>query len=237
MFVELGAIATVTNSDFLRNFTDAQGEGGGLFVEGEVTSGANHFESNTAHKGAALAVVDGALVDAGSTYELNSAELGAGVACLFTNNCTLTDPWMESNSSEGGAAMFLYDAIGEVERGVFCQNRTQAGQSGSGDGGAILSDVSQLTVTNTVFFGNEAGGDGGATYWSDGTWTSANIHFLGNHAFGVGGALRGQSLIGTTTVLNSVNDLVAWNDGASGAIVTGGQVSGAPIYAHHWGKV
>ena len=155
----------------LNGLTIANGmaySGGGIFNRsGIVTVSNSKFTSNRAVHGG------GIFNDDGGTSIIDN--------CSFTSNGGAAH-----NEGSGGAIRSRWGTTTIVSDSNFTQNFTEI------SGGAISSD-SALTVTNSVFTGNQARGGGGIS--GGGPLTVSNSTFSGNDAFdGWGGAVSGYTL-------------------------------------------
>jgi len=94
------------------------------------------------------------------------------VGCRFIMNST--------EYGRGGSSLYSHDGSIVIDDCLFCKN----------DGGALDSDRSNTTVTNSLFLGNSNQGDGGAVSNDDSVATFTNCSFYGNSAKYNGGAMN-----------------------------------------------
>jgi predicted outer membrane repeat protein len=203
---------TTVNSLTLRNgFAAGPAGGAAIHATGSLTVDATTFEANTAEGGGAIATT-ASLTISGSTFVSNTAAGtfgGAGGAILTS---TVTGPLQSLT----------------VDRSIFSANKVAPLSPGSGgQGGAISSDASQITITNTGFNGNvvQGGGAGGAIA-SFGTLTVGSSTFTGNAVTpsgsvleaARGGAISSSASIDVSASSFSSNAATGTLDSSGGAI-------------------
>ena len=109
----------------------------------------------------------------------NEGSNGVITNCQFTGNKALT------TGGNGGGAIVNYNSSPVINRCVFTSNT-------GAYGGAIYNinaTAANIIITNTVFAGNTATGDGGAIANSNVTNLLTNVTFVNNTAGGGGGAI------------------------------------------------
>jgi len=184
-----GSSLSVTDS----TFDDNRGKGGGgAFKIGQNVTSAT-FTRNTFTNN----LVDGSGSDGGAISTQGDAI--QIVDCTFDNN---------QARDEGGALRIGSGAATTTISGcTFSNNKVISGTGG--DGGAIRELSSDVTVTNSTFFGNEANNDGGAIHkGGTGTLVLNNVTITSNTADkdtnnnGDGGGIRRGN--GTIHIGNSI---------------------------------
>jgi hypothetical protein len=182
--------ASIQECAFLENqSTDAEGsEGGALQIQdGAVDVSTSAFWNNTAeHGGAVWATGEAAPVFSDCRFIDNTATTQGGAmwttgnalvieACVFLNNHANGDPaWIEIEGEE-------------------CQDQSLQHDPGAG-GALFVKDAESLSITESVFSGNDATNEGGAI-WIDNTpevmitgYADSTIEFECNSALD-GGAI------------------------------------------------
>ena len=102
------------------------------------------------------------------------------------DDLTITDPEGDVTIDAGGNSRIFY--INNTG-GVTLSGLTLTDGFVAGDGGAINSSDTDLTITNSTITGNEASGLGGGVYAINGTVTVTDSTFSDNYAEGYGGGL------------------------------------------------
>ncbi|MEZ4870007.1 MAG: DUF4347 domain-containing protein [Caldilineaceae bacterium] len=210
---------TLANTDFLTN--TAGSDGGGLYVDGDVTVQGGLFQGNDAFFGGGLAATSSATVSGTQFINNYAVDLGGGIVtfeayaedALFQENSTnsegggifavdiasLTNTDFISNTAVdiGGG---LSADMAEIQGGLFQGNV-------SDNGGGVYAYVS-ATINTGQFISNNAGNDGGGLY-SDGTADVGDALFQANSAGDDGGGLYGYDSItssATQFIGNSADD-------------------------------
>ncbi len=206
----------------------AAGDGGGLYISGDLALTGGRFESNrsTGGSGGALRVIGAATVS--GTQFVDNVAHGDGGAVFALGGATLTDVLFQGNqclaASCDGGALFAFSRT--TLSGTQIVSNT-AGDQGGGVaapgsaaviGGLFRDNTSQLgvggglyvqgnaDVTGTRFVGNSARGDGGGLY-AFATLTVTQGLFTNNlSTLGHGGGLAGSGVTlvdGTVFVRNN----------------------------------
>ncbi|MBD5402067.1 hypothetical protein HDR58_04630, partial [bacterium] len=165
---------TLTNTDFIGNYI-------------KLTSAASGGSVQNAYGGAIYGRfnINGGVFDGNSLQ--GSGSYVRGGAAYLTNNSTVDGTVFRNNRDNGGSggAVYTSDSI-KIQNATFEQNYASSG-------GAIGTQGSLLTVTDSNFTGNWAG-SGGAIYhyWTANNSVFKNSTFTDNHA-GNGGAIYNGS--------------------------------------------
>ena len=119
----------------------------------------------------------------------------------------LRDLTLADGLSQFGGALFVRDAIVDIENVVFSNNSTPTSPPLSGAGGAIENESGTVTIANSTFVGNSSSFAGGAIdNKAGGTLTISGSTFTGNRGL-PGGAIANYgvspSRISTVTITNS----------------------------------
>jgi len=161
--------------------------GGAVFSSaGGVNVDNSTFEGNVANLAGAIYATGGNVSVTDSSFTSNTA-LDFGGAILINNGAvSVGDSTFENNTAgDDGGAIFTYGANDAVE----VSSSTFTGNTATdGDGGAIKSRQSSVTVARSTFASNEASNNGGAIDgYSSGS--VVNSTFTGNSSGNDGGAI------------------------------------------------
>ncbi len=199
----------VRDSAILSNESDGGAGGAGIYSSGAVTITGSRFHGNVAMNdgdGGGLQTNGGTALIQHSQFVSNTAGYGGAIDNDNALSLTLINSQLTDNLGieDGGAMDIDSGAIQTFISDTFAYNR-----SPFGNGGAIWNN-SQLTVRDSLFYGNVAGvGDisntenGGAIYHSSGALTLTNSTLYNNRADLGGGLYIGAPLTATNNTLVS----------------------------------
>jgi predicted outer membrane repeat protein len=156
----------VDESEFVSNEADFLG--GAIFVGGDFSITASTFSENGTMEGGAVygwgVGAHGEIT--GSTFEANSALVGGAVIGYDLATLTIERSIFRENLADdfGGALRILRVGDLEIHRSSFFGNVANGGlYASNGNGGAAdLCDVSNFTLTSSIFADNVSTRDGGA---------------------------------------------------------------------------
>ena len=207
---------TVSNSIFSGN--NAR-EGGAIYGwSGSAQVSNSTFAGNTASQaGGGVKNFAGALTISGSSFTGNSGGYGGGIDNWRT--LTVSDSTFSNNSANSsGGGIRNVEGAANVNRSTFAGNIA----SGGGGVANVVADVPPgsgvLHVTNSTFFDNSGSSTGGGIY-SEIELSVTNSIFTGNQAPSGGGI---NSNYGTTTLKNTVIANSPTGGNCSGTITDGG---------------
>ena len=212
---------------------DDSGYGGAIALRsGRLTLQDSVLISNTAATGGGAIFLGGTAEDCcqftatGSEIRENAATYGGGLYSL-AGRATLGDGLLISNTAmvDGGGLLAASGAAISVTDSL-----AMANQAGNNGGGFLIAAGGSFSFTNSTAVANRAGQDGGAIH-NTGSISVANTTVSGNSAGGMGGGIANFELAGlanatisanagpsgaglfNANVLNTVNSLIALNDG------------------------
>lgn len=207
----LGAMLTITQSDFFDNEVTASG--GAIYHSGgAMTISDSRFELNKAlgNRGGAIYHEKSYLFPqeyedvaiSNSEFTGNYARLQGGAICMRHNLLTVSNSTFTANTAEfpGGAISSIFGDI-IVQDSSFIQNST-------GFNGGAISSSEDVTISGSTFFQNSADYSGGAVYYQgSGNLSINNSTFSQNSSEQEGGGIyffgtRSFSLINTTITKN-----------------------------------
>ena len=204
--------------------------GGGIYNEGTLTVIASTVSGNEAGvKGGGVFNGDEATADiVSSTINDNSTGVdGGGIMNSFGATLSLTDSVLRGNSAWAGGGIFsTWSATLTLANSIVTGNEAQ-------NGGGIRSDLTTLTLTDTVVSHNRANGsEGGGVVNNGGRLEMSNSIVTGNSSSVSGGGIYNAE--GTLTITNStINGNNAadkgggiWNSGGGVAELTNVTISG-----------
>ena len=190
--------------------------GGVAFLDDNTQStwDASAFMGNTsAGVGGALYVENSlaTLSVSNSSFTANSATHGADIEGYYAGNVTLSgNVSCGASASVNGGSLYLYATPATITHSIF-----QGGTAG--DGGAIWTDLSNLTAVNNSFLENDATGEGSALrIGASGTALDFRNNFVGSSDDGVGVSIHPN--VTSMTVLH--NDWWDNYDGDLGGAIT-----------------
>ena len=210
----------ISDSQFLSN--TAENYGGGLHLDiGNVTLNNNHFEGNSARRGAAIYATDVLLAISGSQVISNSGIYGIGLY-LEEADATLDDTHFEHNSGQFGGAIYAEASELVITNSDVISNSAKVGGGrggGSRSGGGLYIDGTNATLGNNHFERNSA--DYGAAIHARASELSIiDTHIISNAAKYNGGGLDTVSVNGIDTSLTINNSQFEGNsaEGNGGGI-------------------
>jgi len=204
---------TLSRLNFSGNL--ASEDGGGIFYSlfGNLTMDRLNFSGNFAKQGAGIYSGGGDSTFTDVTFLGNTASSNGGGMFNSSNDSMLTNVRFLGNSGGGnGGAVVNADSDATLTNVIFSGNSAVRG-------GAMSNTFSSnLTLTNVTVFGNSATNDGGGQFnASDNTnITIENSIFWGNTDSSGNGALA-QSFIGLGTVTVTTASSLVQGSGGSGA--------------------
>ncbi|MGA2441323.1 MAG: choice-of-anchor Q domain-containing protein [Tepidisphaeraceae bacterium] len=139
----------------------------------------------------------------GQPDDLYGAGLLADGGAPTILNCTFT-----GNVAYYGGAVFIAN---ETSATAIITNCVFQNNTGSLDGGAVYTHLSNSTFVNCLFTGNSTNYDGGAIYDDSSSLTITNCTFTANHAIYNGSAINNAATGGVASSLTITNSIF-WND-------------------------
>jgi predicted outer membrane repeat protein len=185
-----GAIGADGNLDTAAcTFTNNQGDdGGAIYVGGDWTDHASVFTNNFGGDYGGAAYVVNAVDLNGTVFTRNATEEDDGGALYVeTYGVSYLDHVTAIGNRAGGkgGALYFYD---EEDWNVYITSSVFKNNVAADDGGAIHSNIDDVTyITGSLFQANRAGDDGGAIYAYEISYTGNR--FIGNVSGGCGGAV------------------------------------------------
>lgn len=172
---------------FSGNVSDGNiSKGGAIYVDTGTVKGTNVvFTDNTASEGGAMYVKNGSVSIANGQFDDNVATYGNAGAVYSNVDLEITNSSFRNNSSvnAGGAIFITGDSVSSLSDVVFTGNS-------AAQGGAIMQDGQDLSITNAQFKNNSATQDGGAHYVNlNALSILKNVNYTSNKTTNDGGAL------------------------------------------------
>lgn len=219
--------ATIESSTFTNNKVNSNG--GAIYNNNELTITDSTFTGNTANNGGAIYNA-GSLTITGSEFNTNTAKVGGG-AIYSINPVTIDSTTFYKNSVTNtnkqaqGGAIYLSNAKGmsSITNSKFKYN------SAYSYGGAIRAYNSDLTISDSDFFGNTLSNAnnigasdglsrGGAINSADATLLIYNSNFENNMAGDAGAAIRTNGTVVVDNCNFTNNGLYETSTGMGSAI-------------------
>lgn len=232
-YVTAGAIVTLENLTIQNGKetddpTHWKGSGGGVLIDGSLTSVRLHFvtiknceNTGVSSNGAAIA-----LNGHSTSLELNHCVLegnasdNGGGGALYLNaedgDCFVRNTGFQNNLAAKGSGGAIF--LGPTVTGTFINCNFTGNQASHGNsGGAIYASNAVPTFNNCVFISNTADSQGGAM--RIGGANIANCSFFNNMALGGGAISRGTASADNELYLNNCTLLnnAAKGEGPAGA--------------------
>ncbi len=204
------------------------GAGGGIYNLGTLTVRNSTFAGNSGDQvGGAIctSTYDGEVLVSDSTFTVNSAGIGGGIAVNYTKVMTINASTFTRNSAgQDGGGIFISNFPNTT---LTIKNSTLAVNSAGHDGGGLYtSDYGggNVEVQEVSLAGNTAGNDGGGM-WGNGRISNSTLIY--NSAGNDGGGMWGYGRISNSTLVNNS----AGHDGG-GLYSTGGVLTNVTITAN-----
>ena len=197
---------TFTNVSFIGNSTPKSG--GAICVNNTSSIKLENVisENNKADNGGAYMIsYSDAVISGKSTIVSNEANYRGGAIYVGRDaTLTATDLLIDSNTAhyEGGA---MYSEIADVSLNkVTIKNNLSTpleGETSGGNGGALATHGTTISIKNSLFENNIGSGNGGAIYrsyvsnlYANTVLTLDNVEFVGNRSANYGGAIYSTNI-------------------------------------------
>ncbi|PIE51080.1 hypothetical protein CSA37_01240 [Candidatus Fermentibacteria bacterium] len=186
-----GSSPTITNN-IIRQNTGFHGGGILCYLGGNPLIEFNIVENNTAeHFGAGIYISSSSAEIRANVIRNNSCSTGAGITSAYNSPCTAENNLLYGNEAGKGGAI-----AGIIGGTITADNCTVANNTGTTSSGGLYGYNSNITVTNSIFWGNTAPAGAQCNLYN-GTGTFTWSDFQG----------------GETAVLLEGSATLSWGDG------------------------
>ena len=222
---------TVKNTNFIDNNAT---HGGAIYsYYGTIIVNNSNFTRNNAYN-IPYAAQGGAIYNYYGTMTMNSCdftsnyayEFGGAVYNYYGTMVVNNGNFTKNSADEDGGAINNYYGTLKVDKSTFKDNSVTASVGLSGFCGGAIINYGILTVSSSLFSGNNASSCGGAIYNRDGDATVNDSIFIGNKAMG-DGAIGNDANLNVTSSTFEDNHALGNPDtysGLGGAIGNGGNL-------------
>lgn len=197
MYIASGT-ATITGTTFTSNIADTFGgavrvAGGTVTISSSTFTG----NTATANDGGALYTAVGTVNISNTVFTNNAAGTDGGAVAVASGTATLTGATFNTNRADDGGAVYHNAAtLLTISNSAFTGNL--ANGEADGDGGALTMNNaaagSSLTITGSTFSNNIANDDGGGLWNNAEPVTITSTIFSGNQARSGNGAAEGGAI-------------------------------------------
>ena len=152
LFISTDCLVEMTDVTISNNTASAKGYGGGMYVEDEVDLTVTDctFEDNGASLGGGVALSTSSVLITGSRIAGNTAEQGAGMSIIFSDDVSLYDTTITENiASDVAGGLVMLEASATFDGVTF-----EANEAASAAGAGYIAD-STLTMVDSIITGHD----------------------------------------------------------------------------------